>query len=77
MSRNFILNYAKGDSMEPSYLVVYSETECNIVIHSCVMIEGEKSVLIRKTYECKERIASEKEVLQAATRYMAADKEDI
>jgi hypothetical protein len=77
MSRDFILNYAKGDSTEPSYLVVYSETECDIVIHSCVIIENEKSVLIRKAYERKERIASEKEVLQAATRYMAAGKEDV
>jgi hypothetical protein len=74
MSRDFILNYAKGISNAPAYMVVYSTRDGAIVIHSCVILSGQKeSVLIGKNYDDTERInVPDSDVLKAAMKYMAA-----
>jgi hypothetical protein len=61
MSKDFILNYAKGISNAPAYLVVYSTRDGAIVIHSCTILSGQReSVLIRKEYDNTECIVSDK-----------------
>ncbi|MDR1633273.1 MAG: hypothetical protein LBR97_10475 [Dysgonamonadaceae bacterium] len=78
MSRDFILDYAKGEASNPAYLIVYSVDGNKVVIRSCGVISGQKeSVLIRKTYNDKETDVPESEVMQAAKKYMAASKQKL
>jgi hypothetical protein len=71
MSKDFILNYAKGEASNPAYLIVFSIGQEGIVIHSCVVISGQtESILIKKIYEEQSIDVSEKEVIEAAEKYM-------
>jgi hypothetical protein len=76
MSREFIMNYAKGEVTEPAIAAVYSVDGNRIVIRSCGVISGQKeSILIRVRFNRQETDVPESEVMKAAKKYMAARKQ--
>jgi hypothetical protein len=76
MSKEFILSYAKGKTVTPSYIIVFSVENGNIFIRSCTAISWQnKPILIQTTYDNTFIEVPESEVMQAAIKYMIDDRQ--
>jgi len=59
MSREILLRYAKGDSIDPKYICSYEITTGKIVIHSCCVVPGLEHSLFVRVVNTKEDLAIE------------------
>jgi len=70
MSKDLLLQYAKGSDLEQKYAIVYEAVDNKAIIASCQPIQLDENVFIRMILTDKGEDIPDNEVLEAAKEYM-------